>query len=302
MCELQIPTGISRQEIFVMGLNTPETTASQNGIRYSVKLINVLKQFSTSLSVKTAPNPVKEHYGTAYQHLVTGDRYRFNQEWDTAIQYYQKGLALCTDLPDALQGIATCYRRKGCYPEAITVLKEILKQNYFCVKTHLDIANCYTETGKSSLAMRHYKKALQLDAHSIEGLFGLALLQESQQDYQTAIQSYQTIIHLQPDFVPAYNNLGSVYIKSAQYPLAEELFRQLTEKAPGFYRGHLGLAIVLDKSGQHRQALLKYQTILNERPAGYNACFIQARIAELSRFLKSSGHVFVGQARLSRVK
>jgi tetratricopeptide (TPR) repeat protein len=101
-------------------------------------------------------------------------------------------------------------------------------------------------------------------------------------DNDAAVTIYKRIIEIDAEFLPAYNNLGSLYMRLSLFPEAEGLFKTLIEKAPDFSRGYLGLAITYDKSGSRKEALGLYQKVLAMKPNSKNVAFINRRILQIN--------------------
>jgi tetratricopeptide (TPR) repeat protein len=258
--------------------------SGQQGVRYSSKLMTALNRFTGGLATEVS-NPLKAKYGKAYDHLISGDTFRYREEIDTAISHYQLALEHREDFTEAYLGIAKCLRRKGDTLGAIKYLSKAIEQNAFRKELHLDIAKCYAECGYTNKSIHHYERVIKLDRNSVEARFGLALVVEMTDDLEYATRLYREIISIEPDFLPAYNNLGSLYMRGGQYETAECLFRTLISKAPEFTRGHLGLAITLDKACKRAGAIESYQQVLRMRPNTKNVDFIEKRIIQLSKDL-----------------
>lgn len=252
------------------------------GIQYSSKLMTALNRFAGGLSTEVK-NPLKAKYGKAYDFLISGDTYRYREEIDTAISHYKQALEYREDFTEAYLGMAKCLRRKGDVLNAIQYLNKAIAQNAFRKELHLDIAKCYAEFGYTQKAVAHYERVIKLDHHNVEARFGLALVVEMADDFAYAIRLYEEIIDLEEDFLPAYNNLGSLYMRLGQLEESEILFRALVKKAPEFTRGHLGLAITLDKAGKRSAAIDAYTQVLRMRPSSRNSEFIERRIVALNK-------------------
>lgn len=257
------------------------------GVRYSSRLMSALNKFTGGLAIPVE-NPLKIKYGEAYDYLIYGDTHRHQEDVETAITYYQHAIALRDDLTEAHVGIGKCLKRKGDIPAAINAFKQALKQNAFDKELHLDIAKCYTEVGQLPKAIAAYNRSIKIDPDYIEALFGLALVVEIDGDNAQAIEIYKRIVAIDAEFLPAYNNLGSLYMRLSMYNDSEDLFKHLIEKAPSFSRGYLGLAITFDKSGKSREALTAYHQVLTMKPNSRNTEFIERRILQLSKDLGMS--------------
>lgn len=279
----------------MMSLNEQRQTA-EPGVRYSSKLMTALNRFTGGLATEVA-NPLKVKYGKAYDYLISGDTHRYREEIDVAIAQYRLALEQREDFTEAYVGIAKCLRRKGDSLGAIQYLSHALSQNGFRKELHQDIAKCYAECGYTAKSIHHYERAIKLDRRAVEARFGLALVVEMTEDFDYTIRLYQQIIQIEPEFLPAYNNLGSIFMRLGRYEEAEALFRTLIAKAPDFTRGHLGLAITLDKAGKRKQAIASYNQVMRLRPTSKNTDFIEKRIvslnAEMGRVKSSHGATLV---------
>lgn len=275
-----------RDGIYVQGESGVAISSNENrqplqGISRESRFLNALNRFTNGLSTEVR-NPLKEKYGKAYDHLISGDACRYREDIETAMFHYRRALSYRRDFTEAYLGLAKCLRREGDTQGAIRCLERGLKDNNFHKELHLDIAKCYAESAYIKQAIHHYEWSIRLDRSSVEARFGLALVVETNDDAETAIRLYQEILNLDPEFLPAYNNLGSLYMRSGLLDEAEMLFRSLVEKAPDFTRGYLGLAMTLDRAGKAGAAIEAYQKVMKMRPEGKNNDFIEQRIIQMN--------------------
>ena len=282
-----------------MSPSKPQLSLPGEQPRHSSTLMRALNRFTGGLSVGVR-NPMADKYGAAYDHLVSGDACRYREDIETAIDHYQQALSIREDMGEAWVGIAKCLKRKGDVMGAINNFKKALQRNSFDTDVQLEIAKCYSECGYLVKASQHYERAMKLDPGCIEGMFGLALVVEINNDIDYAISLYERILTLDAEFLPAYNNLGSLYMRLGQYLKAEELFRQLIQKAPDFTRGYLGLAIALDKAGKRGESLETYHEVLRMKPNTRNASFIKKRIVQINMDMGKSRST--GRTTLVRIK
>jgi len=82
-----------------------QQAGAQSSARYSSKLMTALNRFTVGLATEVA-NPLKAKFGKAYDHLISGDTYRYREEIDTAISHYQQALDHRSDFTEAYLGIA----------------------------------------------------------------------------------------------------------------------------------------------------------------------------------------------------
>mgnify|MGYP006176609125 CR=1 FL=1 len=224
-----------------MGFNEQQQTQQQSaetqaqaGVRYKSKLFNALNRFAGALATPVG-NPLQIKYGKAYDYLISGDTLRYRDEIDNAVNQYKSALEISPDFIEAHIGIAKCLRRKGDAMGAIQYFQSALKLNAFRKELHLEIAKCYTECGFLAKAIRHYEMTIKLDDTLIDAKFGLALVLEINEEIERAVTIYQDIIRQDNEFLPAYNNLGSLYMRLGLYDKSEMLFRKLIGKVGGAF-------------------------------------------------------------------
>jgi len=276
----------------------PSSIAPQ--LKYSAKVLNVLKQFTGTLAAEVV-NPLSHKYGPAYQYLVSGDAQRYRENIEDALIAYRRALDIRHDLTEAHVGVGQCLRRKGDYKGAIDAFKQALTQNQFDKDIHLNLAKSYNEAGLIEPAIQHYRRAIVLDPLFIEAKFGLALILELDGQHEEPIQLYEEIIAVDEGFLPAYNNLGSIYLRQERLKEAEDVFRELVDRAPDFGRGYLGLAITLDKSNQPVEAIAAYNKAIELKHGARNVDFVKNRILKLNQQLGRS-RTTTTQTTIIRVK
>lgn len=93
------------------------------------------------------------------------------------------------------------------------------------VETCLAIACAYARLGDLSRGVACCEEALSLDGDCVEGYFVLAMLQELQGDRASAKAIFKKTIYLFPDWIPAYLELGSLYLQDSNWSQGAKMFR-----------------------------------------------------------------------------
>ncbi|TKJ31228.1 hypothetical protein CEE39_07355 [bacterium (candidate division B38) B3_B38] len=96
--------------------------------------------------------------------------------------------------------------------------------------------------------------------------FNLGLRFQKQRKYRLAIEQYHRAIEIQPKFVQAYNNLGSVYFLSGSYPEAMEEYKKAIELKPDYAEAYYNLAMVCEAMRDINQAIDCYRMVIGIRP------------------------------------
>lgn len=261
-----------------------EIETSPRKITYSSKLIGALTKFASAISHEVK-NPLFEKYGDAYDFVVQGDAHRHREEYENAIRAYERAIAVNPDYIEAYMGMGQAFRRKGDIKRAIFSFSKIIKLNAFHKGVHLELAKAYSEAGLPDKAIVHFRQSVKLNPECVESRFHLALSLELEGELQEPCRLYEEIIQLDVEFLPAYNNLGSVHMRLGHYDVAESMFRVLLQKEPGFGRAYLGLAISLDRQNKPKEALRYYEQLLAMRSYSRNKTYVRDRVLTLRQQL-----------------
>jgi len=118
----------------------------------------------------------------------------------------------------------------------------------------------------------------------MQDLFLAAVEAEEAGEKQRATALYERIIAQQPDYAPAYINLGTIHFHQHQYARAEDLYRQATEADPGYVLGFFDLGNVLDELQRLDESIVAYRRAIALAPryadAHYNLALAHERRGE----------------------
>ena len=182
--------------------------------------------------------------------LDRGEAQDYLQEQDLAIEYYQKAVALQTelgleaDLATSLNNLAYLYYFQGRYSEAEPLFQQALEMN----KRVLDESHPSVATSLNNLAYLYHFQGRYSEA---EPLFQQAL----EMNKQVLGESH-------PDVANSLNNLASFYESQGRYNEAELLFQQalqmkkqvLGESHPGVATSLNNLALLYNFQGRYSEA------------------------------------------------
>ena len=79
---------------------------------------------------------------------------------------------------------------------------------------------------------------------------------------------YRESLKINPDYVPAYNNMGVILARSGRLNEATAAFREALRIKPEYAEGHYHLGLVLSMLGKSDEAIEHYRRALSLRP-GY---------------------------------
>jgi chemotaxis protein methyltransferase CheR len=129
------------------------------------------------------------------------------------------------------------------------------------IKVHYLQALAHLDQGDSEAAVQQCQAALQLDSIAVEPLYLWAQIAQEQGDRKQAKTILKKILYLQPDSIPAYVELGDLYLYEAQtdralkmYHTAQDLLRMIPKDT---FLEHQGRVSAGELSRQIHQRLCK---------------------------------------------
>ena len=124
----------------------------------------------------------------------------------------------------------------------------------------------------------------------VQARFAAAVQAEELGDKQRAISIYEEILSAEPNFAPAYINLGTMYFHLRRFGRAEELYRKATEADPGYVLAYFDLGNVLDELQRPDESIAAYRRAIELAPrygdAHYNLALAYERKGELRQALR----------------
>ncbi|MEG4406363.1 tetratricopeptide repeat protein [Microcoleus sp. MON2_D5] len=191
--------------------------------------------------------------------IESGECENFQQEYELAIEYFKKAIALQQELDvelelsSSLSYLAELYKSQGRYSEAeplylqaLEIDRRSLPEDHPGLATHLNnLAELYRHQGRYSEAEPLYLQAVEIDRRSLPKdhpslairLNNLAGLYRSQGRYSEAEPLYLQVVEIDrrslpedhPSLATHLNNLAGLYRSQGRYSEAEPLCLQAVE-------------------------------------------------------------------------
>ena len=132
---------------------------------------------------------------------------------------------------------------------AIEKLQEFADKYKDFAKVYNDIGVFYYQTGNNESALKHYRKALNLDQNNISFRKNLAdLLAVAFAEYEEALQHYVTVLASEPKDVEALLATGHICARLERYDDAAEFYEKVLETEPHNSDAQNWLAKMREKS------------------------------------------------------
>lgn len=109
--------------------------------------------------------------------------------------------------------------------------------------------------GDAAQAEKLYRRALQIDAASIDAHYLLGALLGKQGELDSAIAFLQRAVEARPDFADAHAALGNVYLLQKSSQAAAASYREAIRLDPQHVPAHSNLGLIYKTDGDHAAAL-----------------------------------------------
>ena len=229
-----------------------------------------------------------EDPGILEAHLILGNLFVKQEEWDGAIGAYREALSLDPEYKSAILGLADAYRLAARYDEAAAGYRRLLeldpndnKAFYHLAEIHaareecgaaLEVlagleatgeeraparnlkGQCLLSLGRLDEAEAELRLALEMDDLLSDAWYNLALLFEERGDGSRAVEAYETRLEMAPKDFRSHFNVAKLYGALGDRDRMEGSLRAALEHNPEFAVGYLYLSKVLLDRGELAEA------------------------------------------------
>jgi len=205
------------------------------------------------------------------------------QRHTEAIAPFERALSLDPGLPHTRKRLADAYAASGRELEADRLYAQYVAQD----PDRQEIAEGaeHLNAGRRKQAVAAFRSVLRRTPDHIDAMRMLALaLGSESRDMEDAEALLRRVTERAPDYVAAWIDLGSNYVKQKKWVKGAEAFRSATRLDPHSNRAWAGLADALAQGGFQEQSLEAYRKTVELDPANN-----YARLG-LAHVLKAVGH------------
>jgi Tfp pilus assembly protein PilF len=216
----------------------------------------------------------------AVQSFRDGLSFLSKDDCEKALPYFEKAVESDGNYAEAWAQSGFCNEKLGRHTEAIEASKKAVNlrpssESYF----NIGLASYYLK--QYSEAADAYRQAIKIDPYNAaDAHYALGLVYRDWGKIEDEIQAYKQVIRLRPDYVSAYERLGSRYLKLKKYSEAIEVFKQLMTLQPSDATAPNNLGEAYLETGRLNDALEAFRQATRLKPdfgrAYYNLgkCFM----------------------------
>lgn len=292
------------EEVLVKAL---ETASDKEPLLQALAQVRILKKDwnGTENIVDTLRTDTTE---TATTHFLTGQVQQGQEKYDSAIVEYKTALSISPSMTRALQGLAVSYIQLGKTsdlvdylngfivknPELLSgygILAKVYKQSGDVSSALLAIdrgiakepkweggystlASLYLEENKINDAILSYQRGIDVNKNSILLRLQQASVYESNSEFTVAKKIYEDILVINPDVIPAINNLASLltdhFATKENISKAVQLSERFKSETEPYYLDTYAWSQTLEGNLDNAQGILERITSLAPDVAVFN--------------------------------
>lgn len=218
----------------VIGIATLQITGGQS-VNFAIPSERITQlQLGTMMSLsELVAASGRNKRAKAVQFFRDGLSFLSKDDCEKALPYFEKAVDSDSNYAEAWAQSGFCNEKLGKHAEALEASKRAVSlrpsaESYF----NIGLANYYLKQYKE--AAEGYRQSIKLDPYNAaDAYYALGLVYRDWGKADDEIQAYKAAIRLRPDYIVAFERLGSRYLKSKKYAEAIEVFRQLASLKPG---------------------------------------------------------------------
>lgn len=170
------------------------------------------------------------------------------------------------------------YQQYEIFPYLRDLTQDFPKTPQKLAEIYMHCGDFFYSAPHLELAITCYQQALRIHPHA-ETCNNLAALLSTQGHWEAALAYCQQALRLQPDYAPAYNNLGTLLMKAKKSPQqALKCYQTALQLHPHYVEAYNNLAMVFESQHQLQQALECYQIALHIQPQNATTHFNYATV------------------------
>jgi tetratricopeptide (TPR) repeat protein len=251
----------------VIGVATLQITGGQS-VNFAIpsERISQLQTAAVMSLTELVAATGKNKRAKAVQFFRDGLSFLSKDDCERALPYFEKAVESDNNYAEAWAQTGFCNEKLGRHAEAIEASKKAVNlrpssESYF----NIGLAHYYLKQYRESADA--YKQSIRLDPYNAaDAYYALGLVYRDWGKADDEIQAYKSAIRLRPDYIGAYERLGSRYFRSRKYSEAIEVYRQLSNLRPGDATPHNNIGEAYLEMGKTNEAVEPLRQAIRLKP------------------------------------
>jgi tetratricopeptide (TPR) repeat protein len=143
---------------------------------------------------------------------LLGTLCRTNSDYDCALTYYQRAIAMNPDFVQSSHNMAAVYSELGRTADAIRMFEHVIAMRPRWSQAKAGLGLALAKQGEFARAVEMLNRAIAEDETNQEALFNLAVVYDMTGRYEMAAETYEKVLAINARDVETMHNLGIIYL------------------------------------------------------------------------------------------
>lgn len=162
------------------------------------------------------------------------------------------------------------YKEMGREQDALLYFQKAVENDPSIVDAWINLGQINAKL-KNPIAAQYFESAVEANPKSVEALHAKADFLREENKLGDAISAYRKVIKVDPQYDPAFFNMGLIYLDLDSIDKARENFQVVIKVNPTHVKGYYYLGVVYELSGDKENARKCYEQVLKFDPDFENA-------------------------------
>ena len=213
-------------------------------------LIDLYSQGLLQQTLEQAAVLLRQFPSSSVLYNICGAAYKGLGQLDTAIEAYNKAVAIKPNNAEAYYNIGNVFKSQGKLEEAIEAYNKAVGIKPDDAEAYLNMGVALREQGKLEKAIEAYNKVLALKPDYADAYYNMGNALEEQGKLEEAIEAYNKALTLKPDYTEAYSNMGVALKDQGKLEEAIEAYNKALAIKPDDAEAYLNMGVALREQGK----------------------------------------------------
>ncbi len=188
-------------------------------------------------------------------HLIQAELHEREGLRETARDHYESALRIFPDLRGVHQRLGLLYMQREEYANAVAAFEQAALEDTLSYAIANNLGAAYMNMDETVKAEQHLLQAIRLNPEYPPAYFNLGQLYMRGKDYRQAAAYFQQYMQMEPTRVEAALTFAYILIQLEEWEAVVELLGQISRIAPESPSVHFRLAQALSHTGEHHEAI-----------------------------------------------
>ncbi len=198
-----------------------------------------------------------KHFEPTYAlYYVTATYFETIEEYDCAIDAYEKMLEIDPDESSIYTSISYCYSQEDNNEKAFEYVEKAIKHNEFSSYNHYRKGRILTDMKEYGMAITSFLKSLDYDKSDVDSFQWISYCYSMLKDYEKSIEYANRAILLNKEDCYSYFRKAWAFQEMGKFEEAIKFYKQCIEYNDRYIDAYVNISYIYSKLGDVKQSML----------------------------------------------